>query len=1183
MARTIVYIIAGAWLGVWAQLAHAATYSYQATTFAWETATTDVVWENTNTNYPNDDDKQVVNIGFTFNFGGVNYTQVRIITNGALHFGADQGFHKDYSNEALPITNNPDGGPGPAAPADRVIAPYWDDLNPSAGGTVRYSTLGSAPNRRFIVSWEGVPHFNFGGNYTFQTILYENGDIKFQYGAGNANGASATIGVEVSDGDYTQYSFNTVTVTNGTAIRFYVPPALAVYGMEQAGWSGAGSVLDSSGNGYNGTPVGGVQPLLPTPATPPGTCRAADVPQNLALATFDAINTGIDVNTTVGNGGTIGFWYKGDTAWNDGVSRMLFDASNDLGGGGADKNFYLVKEGGGRLRFEVEDSNDTNSSARTGGHSFAAGTWVYIAVTWDMAADRTQVYVNGTLEVTSTTNVNGTLGNTDTLYLGDNRSSGIGGAPAYTGNSAHGMLDEVRIYNTVLPAWRIAQDMNTARPCIVKDHYALSHSGTGVNCQAEPVTVTAHDAAHSPIVLTSATTITLSTSTGLGDWSLTTGLGVLNNGAANDGIATYQFGNESAVTLALKHTAPAPSPGVNINVTDGAVTETSGTAIAAEDAGLIFAPSGFRFTDGTNPVAIGTQISAKPSNVVPGAQSLYLQAIRTDTNTGACVGVFPSGTSVNVEMASQCNNPTTCTAAQVSITNNAITTALAGNPNTGVSSYTSVPLLFGANSQAQFSFTYPDAGSISLHARYNIPLQGGGASPDNMLGASNAFVVRPFGFRITDPPSGRTGSGSAVFTTAGTSFNTTLTAVVWEAADDTDNDGVPDNQGALAANAATPNFGQETTPATATLSHALAEPAGGAGGTLSGSTNFSGFVNGAKTQSVAFSEVGIINLLAQTTNYLGSGQNVTAGTNGLTGVGRFTPAYFDVIPTQHGCAGGTFTYSGQPFRVTVLPFNALATPTQTLNYTGALGFSKAVAISDPSGATNCPSNTCFANNTIAASVFSNVAGTVSGGTYPVTNPLGGPNPPMTYTFVAKETPPLAPLTLRAIDTDSVSSQSHVEGSTAIRSGRLHLFNAYGSELVALPMPMRAQYYVDSNTGFVTNTDDACTSVTSLELSNTVAPTPVSGATPLSKTVGTASTTATIGNPTFVAGDAGLSFSAPGPGGDGYVDVDADLGTPIWLKFDWDSDSGTPDSGPTGRATFGLYRGSPRHIYQRERY
>jgi MSHA biogenesis protein MshQ len=313
---------------------------------------------------------------------------------------------------------------------------------------------------------------------------------------------------------------------------------------------------------------------------------------------------------------------------------------------------------------------------------------------------------------------------------------------------------------------------------------------------------------------------------------------------------------------------------------------------------------------------------------------------------------------------------------------------------------------------------------------------------------------------------------------------------------------------------------------------------------------------------------------------------ITADTNtsGNPAFGRFTPAYFDVTPTQHGCTGSTFTYSGQPFRVTVTPYNSSGA--NTLNYTGALGFAQAVTISDPNGVTNCPSNNCFANNAIAASAFVNVGGIVSGST----NPIAGPGLPITYTFTAKETPPLAPLILRATDTDSVSSQNHIEGSTTIRSGRLYLQNAFGSELLALPMHLLAQYYVDANTGWVTHNADTCTSLSTanLDLSNNIQDPPLGTPTiTINSGPPAHDTTATIANtPLLVSGDAGLSFSAPSFTSStqvrsGYTDVRIDLSSYAWLRYDW-TGSGTPTD-PNGRATFGIYRGSPRSIYLRERY
>ena len=74
-------------------------------------------------------------------------------------------------------------------------------------------------------------------------------------------------------------------------------------------------------------------------------------------------------------------------------------------------------------------------------------------------------------------------------------------------------------------------------------------------------------------------------------------------------------------------------------------------------------------------------------------------------------------------------------------------------------------------------------------------------------------------------------------------------------------------------------------------------------------------------------------------------------------------------------------------------------------------------------------------------------------------------------------------------------------------------------------------------------------------------------------------TVTVVSP--AAGTGSLDFSAPGAGGDGYADAGMNLSAQPWLQYDWDGTA--PEDNPTGRATFGLYRGSQRHIYLRERY
>ena len=153
----------------------------------------------------------------------------------------------------------------------------------------------------------------------------------------------------------------------------------------------------------------------------------------------------------------------------------------------------------------------------------------------------------------------------------------------------------------------------------------------------------------------------------------------------------------------------------------------------------------------------------------------------------------------------------------------------------------------------------------------------------------------------------------------------TVSAVVWEAADDGDDNGVPDNDAALVGNAVTTNSGAESTAATASLTHTLAEPSGGNSGAVV--TSLSAFTAGVASTTASWSEVGLINLFAISTSYLGSGQNVRNSVPGYAGVGRFYPDHFFVatspapVLTNRSTASpacspvSSFTYMDEPFSV----------------------------------------------------------------------------------------------------------------------------------------------------------------------------------------------------------------------------------------------------------------------------
>jgi MSHA biogenesis protein MshQ len=182
-----------------------------------------------------------LDLGFTFSFGGTNYTRVRIASNGMLMFG---GISTEYRSSPLPLT-----GAGTEPSIDAVMLPLWDDYQPDGVGTfLRYRSLGTAPNRVFIVSWLAVPYYCWnsgascdndhqttGASATFQVQIHEQGHFVYRYGAVNGSGgahtgsatytnpAGGTVGYELSNTDYVQFSYQAAAVPSGTTILWSRP------------------------------------------------------------------------------------------------------------------------------------------------------------------------------------------------------------------------------------------------------------------------------------------------------------------------------------------------------------------------------------------------------------------------------------------------------------------------------------------------------------------------------------------------------------------------------------------------------------------------------------------------------------------------------------------------------------------------------------------------------------------------------------------------------------------------------------------------------------------------------------------------------------------------------------------------------------------------------------------------
>jgi len=157
-----------------------------------------------------------VPLGFNFCFDGYQFSQGLISSNGYVVFdpigcasnlpsgNAAPGGYSAYSiNAAIPNTTD--------APRNAILFP-WQDIDPSLGGTIRYQTLGTAPNRRFVLTFDQIPYFSCTSLlFTGQLKLFETtGNIEMHITnkeiCATWNGGDAILGL---------HNFNgTVAITN---------------------------------------------------------------------------------------------------------------------------------------------------------------------------------------------------------------------------------------------------------------------------------------------------------------------------------------------------------------------------------------------------------------------------------------------------------------------------------------------------------------------------------------------------------------------------------------------------------------------------------------------------------------------------------------------------------------------------------------------------------------------------------------------------------------------------------------------------------------------------------------------------------------------------------------------------------------------------------------------------------
>ncbi len=448
------------------------------------------------------------------------------------------------------------------------------------------------------------------------------------------------------------------------------------------------------------------------------------------------------------------------------------------------------------------------------------------------------------------------------------------------------------------------------------------------------------------------------------------------------------------------------------------------------------------------------------------------------------------------------------------------------------------------------------------------------------------------------------------FAAAGEIFEVRAGGYLWQSADDADDDGLPDSGADVTDNGITSRYAWETD-----LDLVLNTPSPGFTGNLDGTTVLiaADFEDGGGNKvgfsditDLSYSEVGSIKLTAQASDYLNTAGVAVSGESPV--IGRFTPFDFTITLDNApeftpGCvAGGTpFTYMEQPFdyaiapQVTITAVSKLGNITQNYDddWWKLDDFTETY-----SHAGDVLSGGVGLDSTVAGHTsFDCITGGACDGQFQTV--FSGPFTYVRDSTIVEPFDGLVEIIFSLTDSDGIASSQNPytvadiafeNGDNQQRWGRMVLVNASGSELLDLDIRVHTEYW--DGTGFVRNNDDDCTAIEDLDSDIVLINPETDGGAPQPgdavMTIGGGTTQITSGAVNLASGEDQITFSAPGEGNTGFVDIEINLAVDggsggsddPWLQHDWDGD-GNFDNNPAGRSTFGIYQGPRQLIYTRE--
>ncbi|EAT12437.1 DUF2341 domain-containing protein [Bermanella marisrubri] len=683
----------------------------------------------------------------------------------------------------------------------------------------------------------------------------------------------------------------------------------------------------------------------------------------------------------------------------------------------------------------------------------------------------------------------------------------------------------------------------------------ISTPSIGINCLPIEVVITVFDT-NGDVITDFSDTITLSTSQGHGDWSLSaTSNGIINNDIANDGLATYTMSadDNGQVTLLYKNTFE--------ELTDIRVE----LAPAIDSSQTQFNAAGFVFS------SLPPQVAGLPSI------GHTLRAVETDDTTGSCQPLLLQDQTV--QMAAVCLDPSTCSSTTLQVDGQ----SLVMNANTTSPAYSDVTLNFGdaSSETASFSYQYDEAGLVQLLARYDLRDDNGQVTGNFIQGASNNIVNTPAGFCVRAP------EADSACTSPGLSANCTAFK---QAGSLFDVDVQAKTYGDGSANFCSFNTTTQFN-SSLDLQHGLVSPTiadGGRAGNLSQSSI--ALTNGAASTQLSITEMGVFNLRVGGNSYLSQVLPVSTSEN----IGRFFPKDFFIqshVAPIYSDGNTGFTYTGQLTtdeskgaieysNAPSLSILVRGANNQSLqNYLSPLSSVLALSATASSQTLGIDGSNLSINTWFSSGSFDLLPGSASI-QYEFSAADG-------FSFVREQNSQIAPfnndieLVVTSLsDAQGISlaqGEYRLPGSGGeIRFGRFNIDNAFGVETQAIEQRFFTEYF-DGGQFILNDLDNA----TPYDLTNVIN---------LSVTdAGDASNPLTLTSSTisFVDGNTGVlnngialgQWSATSNGEYGRYQLFYDA--PLWLKHNWDESTDGSIEDPSAEVSFGQYRGNDRVIYWKE--